>query len=74
MLLVYLGCIPYAKGLVVELVPSHAQSAWGSIGRGRGGGGGGRVRVMGLAAYLSKNKIIKNEKKNSLNEGDSTII
>ena len=39
-----------------------------------GGGVGGRVRVMGLAAYLSKNKIIKNEKKNSLNEGDGTII
>ena len=49
-----------AQGLVAELVPPHAQSAWGFKGE--------RVRVAGLAAccnYFSKKKkiIINNHEK-----------
>ena len=61
MLLVYLGCIPYAKGLVVELVPSHAQSAWGSIGRGRGGGKGSSYGVSSIS--LKKQNYQKQKEK-----------
>ena len=46
-----------AKGIVTELAPPHAQSAWGSRGE--------KVRAAGLAAYcnyLSKKK--KKKRKN----------
>ena len=50
-----------AKGIVTELAPPHAQSAWGSRGE--------RVRAAGLAAYcnyLSKKKKKKEEKQTLL--------